>query len=224
MTNPLTGRRGGENKLRRAGCREHFAQKKNSVPSRPFIFLALLPMLFLSSCEPGDNGSHAGYPDNIRDGKEQRMRLPGDTMNPERIAAQESLGKPPLPRDLSEGIEDECPVHHERMKVREIPIVFEDAASEKTKSAKQPLTAKFPFGAEKIISAGNALLPGEPLSARVYQCASCVAARRAPRKNRRRLGQPNDRAGAPDHFARLAAGRVSFAISSAETHERSGMP
>ena len=86
-----------------------------TLPSRPLIFLALLPILLLSSCEPGDDRSNAGNGDNVRDGKKQRTTLPGNTMNPERIAAQESLGKPPLPRDLSEGVEDECPVHHENM-------------------------------------------------------------------------------------------------------------
>ena len=159
-----------------------------TLPSRPLIFLSLLPILLLSSCKPGDDRSNAGNGDNVRDGKKQRTTLPGNTMNPERIAAQESLGKPPLPRDLSEGVEDECPVHHENMKVREIPIVFEDAATGKTKSEKQPLTAKFPFGAEKIISAGNALLPGEPLSARVYQCGSCVTARKAAEEKQAKAG------------------------------------
>ena len=159
-----------------------------TLPSRPLIFLALLPILLLSSCKPGDDRSNAGNGDNVRDGKKQRTTLPGNTMNPERIAAQESLGKPPLPRDLSEGVEDECPVHHENMKVREIPIVFEDAATGKTKSEKQLLTAKFPFGAERIISAGNALLPGEPLSARVYQCGSCVTARKAAEEKQAKAG------------------------------------
>ena len=140
-------------------------------------------MLFVSSCEPGGDGLGAGNGDNVRGGKQQTAIPHGNTANPERIAAQDSLGKPPAPRDLSEGIEDECPVHHEKMRVREIPIVFEDAAP-----AKQPLTAKFPFGAEKIISAGNALLPGEPLSARVYQCASCVAARRAAEERQASAG------------------------------------
>ena len=128
----------------------------------------LLSILLLPSCEPGSDNI------NPRKGERRTEQLLENTVNPERIAAQESLGKPPLPRNLTEGIEDECPVHHEKMKLREIPIIFENAAP-----AKLPLTAKFPFGAEKIISAGNALLPGEPLSARVYQCASCVTARRA---------------------------------------------
>ena len=132
----------------------------------------------LSSCEPGEDASGAGNGGNVRDGKKQGTRLQTDTLNKERIAAQDSLGKPPQPRDLLEGVEDECPVHREKMKVREIPIIFVDGESGHSGSAKQPVTARFPFGAEKIISTGNALLPGEPLSARVYQCASCVAARR----------------------------------------------
>lgn len=136
-------------------------------------------MLILASCEPGDDVSNTGNGGNARDGQRQRTKLPTDTLNPERIAAQDSLGKPPQPRDLLTGVEDECPVHHRKMNVREIPIIFADAAPGKSEPARQPLSAQFPFGAEKITSAGNALLPGEPLSARVYQCDACVAARRA---------------------------------------------
>lgn len=139
------------------------------MPPRPFIFLPLMPLMLLSSCEPGDDGTGAG-----NGGARQRSILPGNTANPERIAAQESLGKPPPPRDLRGGIDDECPVHQEKMKLKEIPILFGEDVP-----AKQLLTAQFPFGAEKITSSGNALLPGQPLSARVYQCASCVTARKA---------------------------------------------
>ena len=154
-------------------------ERTATLPSRPLIFLALLPVLLLSSCEPGGGASNAGSGDDARDRKRQAASPLGNTANPERIAAQDSLGKPPLPRDLLQGVEDECPVHREKMKVREIPIVFMDAAPENPETPKQPATGKFPFGAEKIISTGNALLPAEPLTARVYQCASCVAARRA---------------------------------------------
>ncbi len=153
-------------------------ERTATLPSRPSIFLTLLPMLLLSSCEPGEDGSGAGSGSSDRDRK-KRTKLPTDTMNTERIAAQDSLGKPPQPRNLLEGVEDECPVHHEKMKVREIPIVFGDAAPEKSEHENPSSAEKFPFGAEKIISTGNALLPGEPVTARVYQCASCVAARKA---------------------------------------------
>lgn len=157
-----------------------------TVPSRPFILLALLPVLLLPSCEPGEDSSSGGRGDTSNDGKRQRTKFPTDTISPERIAAQNSPGKPPPPRDLVEGVEDECPVHHQKMNVREIPIVFVDPTAERPEPAKQPLSAKFPFGAEKIISTGNRLLPGEPHSARVYQCPACIAARRAAEEKQAR--------------------------------------
>ena len=82
-------------------------------------------------------------------------------------------------RHLLDAANDTCPVHREKMQVREIPIVFEDAESSGAESENMAGTARFPFGAERIISAGNALLPGAALTARVYQCESCVKARKA---------------------------------------------
>ena len=149
---------------------------------RRLTILTPLVALLLISCEPGhDRGDAANTGPRTRDGS-PGVNLPGNSANHERLAAQDSLGKPPPPRNLLEGVEDECPVHHERMKVREIPIVFENGAPQGADPASFSLTARFPFGAEKIVSTGNALLPSEPLTARVYQCASCIAASKAAGK------------------------------------------
>lgn len=151
----------------------------------PFI-LAPLAMLLLSSCEPGDVNADAGssVPRERRDSIDRT--LPSDVVSHERLAAQDSVGRPPLPRNLVSGIEDVCPVHHEKMKLREVPIVFVDTDPDGIEAGKKSLAAQFPFGAEKICSSGNALLPGEPLTARVYQCASCIAARKVAEQSGKR--------------------------------------
>ena len=81
-------------------------------------------------------------------------------------------------------------MHHVKMKLREIPIVFEEPTAKGTESVNPTATAAFPFGAEKIVSVGNALLPSEPLTARVYQCASCIAARRIAEEKRKQPAAP----------------------------------
>ena len=146
---------------------------------RTFLLLATLGMLVLPSCEPAGGSSDAG---NIRTRDERVGMLDHITVSEHsnaRIAAQDSVGKSPEPRHLLDAANDTCPVHHEKMNVREIPIVFEDPAGDGVASENLAGTARFPFGAERIVSAGNALLPGAALTARVYQCASCVKARKA---------------------------------------------
>lgn len=156
--------------------------KEHRRPMHHLTILTPLAALLLTSCEPAQEGGDAANSAPLgRDGT-AGANLPGNSANNERIAAQDSLGKPPPARNFLEGVEDECPVHHERMTVRQIPIVFENGAPQGTDPASFSLTAKFPFGAEKIFSTGNALLPSEPLTARVYQCASCIAARKAAGK------------------------------------------
>jgi hypothetical protein len=136
-------------------------------------------MLMLPSCEPSGGSSDAGNPKprDERGGVLERV-VPNEAGNAQ-LAAQDSVGRPPPPRHLADGVDDTCPVHHEKMRIREIPIVFEDAADRGAESENLSGMARFPFGAEKIVSSGNALLPGAALTARVYQCASCVTARRA---------------------------------------------
>lgn len=150
---------------------------------RPTSILAPLAMLLLASCEPAQENTDSGStePRDREGGTASKFR---DKANPERIAARDSVGKPPLPHNLVNDIEDICPVHHEAMKAREIPIVFADAATGPPDPSEMQATAAFPFGAEKIISSGNALLPVEPVSARVYQCAACIAGRRAAEAKR----------------------------------------
>ena len=150
-----------------------FAEQTVPVPMRHFLILTSLGMLLLSSCEPEGGSSEVGINKRDRKGKWQDTFV-DDKMSPAQIAAQNSVGNAPQSRNLIAAVEDTCPVHHEKMKQREIPVVFEEIKANGDESA----TAEFPFGAEKIVSAGNALLPGEPLTARVYQCASCIAARR----------------------------------------------
>jgi hypothetical protein len=140
--------------------------------------LATLAMLLLASCEPSQENADSGDTTR-RDREGERASRFRDSSNPERIAARDSIGKPPLPRNLLTDIEGICPVHHEVMKAREIPIVFSDTTADKADPAEIQTTAEFPFGAEKIMSSGNALLPSEPISARVYQCAACIAARKS---------------------------------------------
>ena len=158
-----------------------FAAKRHR-PMRHLTILTPLAALLLISCEPSQESGGAANTAPLRRDGSAGVNLPGNSANNERIAAQDSLGKPPPPHNFVEGVEDECPVHHERMTVREIPIVFENGAPQGTDPASFSLTARFPFGAEKIVSTGNALLPSEPLTARVYQCASCIAARKAAGK------------------------------------------
>jgi hypothetical protein len=153
-----------------------------------FLFTAMLCTLALVSCEPGDGDADAaGAKPHNKDEKWGKWgdRLPRNSASHEQLFAQASLGKPPEPRDFTSDLGDVCPVHHKKMSIQVIPIVFEDTASAGSATTNPSVTAEFPFGAEKIVSAGNALLPGEPLSARVYQCASCVAARKAAAEKQR---------------------------------------
>ena len=155
-------------------------------------FLILIPLgILLCSCEPGEGSTEADSGLLRKRREKGEGMLPADGTNRERIAAQNSVGRVPQPRNLTGEAGDTCPVHHEKMKIREIPIVFEEHTAEGSGTANPPATAEFPFGAEKIVSAGNALLPGEPRTARVYQCASCVAASRTADLKRQQPAAPS---------------------------------
>ena len=171
--------------MRKAMC--IFAKQTLLVPMRHFLILVPLGMLQLSSCEPEGGSSNAGIRKRDPQGKWQD-KIADEEVSHAQIAAQDSLGKTPQARDLVADVEDTCPVHHEKMKQREIPIVFGETKA----NGHEPATAAFPFGAEKIVSAGNALLPGEARTARVYQCASCIAARRLA-EVRRKESDPSAR-------------------------------
>jgi len=149
---------------------------------RQLLILAPLATLLISSCEPPEDNTDAGNNRPHEQNEKWNSKLSVNTASHQQLSAQDSLGKPPSPRDLTAAIADICPVHHEKMKLREVPILFEENAANGTDSNNPSATAEFPFGAEKIVSAGNALLPGEALTARVYQCASCIATRRAAEK------------------------------------------
>ena len=167
----------------RSGAAHARCAEESPRLKRHTSILAPLAMLLLASCEPGQENAGTGNttPQDGEAGMASNFR---NKSNAERIAAHDSVGRPPGPRDLVNDAVDICPVHHEAMKVRELPILFSDTAPEKADPSEIQATAEFPFGAEEIISSGNALLPGEPISARVYQCAACIAARRAAEAKR----------------------------------------
>jgi len=151
---------------------------------RHHIILVSLGILLLSSCEP-----EAGHSEDAEDRRGKRERRTAgnvfvNEMSHAQISAQDSLGKEPLARNMVSAIDDICPLHHEKMRMTEIPIVFEDDLPGDPAHNSLPATAAFPFGAERIVSAGNSLLPGEPHTARVYLCASCIAARKAAEAKR----------------------------------------
>ena len=176
--------------LRTARRPAHFAQK-NAATMRHSHIPVPLAMLLLASCEPGENNHDAGSGISREQRESKGSTLPVNQATHEQLAAQDSIGRPPLSRNLIVAVEDICPVHHQKMTVCEIPIVFEEGAAKGAESGSPPATAAFPFGAEKIVSAGNALLPGEPLTARVYQCAMCVAARKAAGKKWKQAAPPS---------------------------------
>lgn len=167
-----------------------FARQTVPSPMRHFLLLSPLGMLLLASCGPNGGSSDAGDSRRRNSQGGSDSTFPPDTMTHTQISAQDSVGRSPLPRNLVATVEDICPVHQVKMKLREIPIVFEEPTANGTASVNPTATAAFPFGAEKIISAGNALLPSEPLTARVYQCASCIAARRIAEEKRKQPPAP----------------------------------
>ena len=179
-----------ENTLHRRKAARTFAKQTDPVLMRHHLILVPLGLLLLSSCEPEDVRS---------DEVEDRRRKPDrnaaknvfvSDMSHAQLSAQDSLGKEPLARNMVSAIDDICPLHHEKMRMSEIPIVFEDDLPAGTAHAIPSATAAFPFGAERIISAGNSLLPGEPHTARVYLCASCIAARKAAEEKRTPAAPP----------------------------------
>lgn len=151
---------------------------------RNFLILSPLGMLLLTSCMPAGGSSSAGNNTNSDSGGQLTEKLSHNQVSHAQIAALASLGQKPLPRNMIVAVENTCPIHQEKMRIGEIPIVFEDAVDTKGDSTKASDTDEFPFGAEKITSSGNALLPGEPVTARVYQCPSCITAKRAADQKR----------------------------------------
>lgn len=147
--------------------------------------MAPLAMLLLPSCEPprrSDDGEKMN-PDQPEWSLEKMAPV---KVNEELLAAQDSVGKEPGPRAQTGTVPDTCPVHREKMKIRQVPIVFEDSATEGTETANPDVMSAFPFAAEEFVSPGNALLPDESTTARVYQCSSCIAAKLAAKKMRGR--------------------------------------
>ena len=105
------------------------------------------------------------------------------------MAAVNSMGKPPLPRNLIASVDNTCPVHFRKMRIAEVPIMFEDNDGAAVESTDGLATDEFPFGAARILSAGNALLPSEPRTAQVYQCPNCMAYRKAADEKRKLSAQ-----------------------------------
>lgn len=162
--------------------------RKNSLTlSHSRLILNLSTMVLLASCEPGDSGGTA-----IRPGNEGERWVPrvDNRANSERLFAHASLGQAPLPRNLVTDVEDICTVHRQKMQIREVPIVFDESALGLVPQGDSIAAARFPFGAEKIFSPGNALLPGEPVSALVYQCTDCIAERKLIEADRQAIKPP----------------------------------
>jgi hypothetical protein len=153
-------------------------------PMRRSIFIAVLCALALPSCSPAPDDAAA---DVRRDGSRKTNRRDSfaeHRQNHEQLSAEGSIGRAPQPRNLIAGVADICPVHDQKMAVREVPIVFKDAEDASTESAKPATISRFPFAVEKVVSEGNSLAPGEALTARVYQCEACIAAQKAAKRMR----------------------------------------
>ncbi|MEO6788601.1 MAG: hypothetical protein ABI318_20970 [Chthoniobacteraceae bacterium] len=148
------------------------------------LFTAILCALALASCEPAAEKTDADAQRNDERPSKQHDSFTEYKDNHEQLSAEGSVGKSPPPRNLIAGVSDMCPVHHVKMTVCDVPVVFEESADSGTDTADPAAATAFPFGAEKVVSEGNALLPGETLTARIYQCPACVAARKAAERMR----------------------------------------
>ncbi len=155
---------------------------------RLFLVLAPLAMLLLNACTPAGGSSTTGNGTKSDPGDQSPDSLESNRVSNAEMAAMDSLGKPPLPRNLITSVENSCPVHHRKMKIAEIPITFEDDEGA-VQSTDGLATEEFPFGAARILSAGNALLPSEPRTAQVYQCPNCMAYRKAADEKRKLSAQ-----------------------------------
>ena len=151
---------------------------------------AILCVLALPSCDPAPERTDAdARRDDARKGK-HRDSFEDYRQNHAQFSAEGSVGRPPPPRNMIAGVGDICPVHHQKMTVREVPIVFEESADDGTDAAGAAPAAAFPFAAEKVISAGNSLLPGEALTARIYQCTACIIGQKAAKRMRSTAAPP----------------------------------
>ncbi len=92
---------------------------------RLFLILAPLGMLLLSSCTPAGGSSSTGKGSSEESGGGLAESLKSTTVSNAEMAAVDSMGKPPAPRNLIAALDNTCPVHHRKMKIAEIPIVFE---------------------------------------------------------------------------------------------------
>lgn len=117
--------------INRDQCQFVWLAKKVAVLMHRFHrLLAIVCAIALTSCEPEQTDADAG--NNVpvfrdRNGKDP-ISLPRNYANHERVSAQDSLGKAPLPRNMVATVDDTCPVHHEKMKICGVPIVYETTA------------------------------------------------------------------------------------------------
>src|SRR5262245_45006663 len=113
----------------RAFWRTHFSMTRS-------IFIAILCALALPACSPAPRDADE---DARHDGSRKPKRrdgFPDYNENHEQLSATNSVGRAPLPRNLIAGVSDICPVHHQKMTVREVPIVFEDTEESGAVAAK----------------------------------------------------------------------------------------
>jgi hypothetical protein len=81
------------------------------------------------------------------------------------------------PYDFTRGVSDMCPVHNERMPIREVQMVYGELASTNPEPTRATFDAEFPFSRE-LWPGGCVVINGIRRNARFYVCSSCVAARK----------------------------------------------
>lgn len=151
---------------------------------RKFLILAPLGLLVLASCKPAGGSSSSGISTSQDTGGEWVESLGSNEVSNAQIFALSSLRTPPPPRELAGAINGTCPIHHQKMSIKEVPLVYQETASFGNQSAPSPAVDEFPFAVEELPSPTNILLPGEPLTARVFRCESCVTARKLADRKR----------------------------------------
>ncbi len=157
---------------------------------RLFLLAPLGTMLLLASCDQRAGDGEIAGGRGSEGGASIGSMLPRNSSNPERIAAEDSLGKAPPPINLVAGRSDKCPVHHERMSVHEVPVVFEETRPAGGESVRAPGAGAFPFAEQEFVTTGSSLLPGESRTALVFQCAKCVAGKRVAAAELKRAAAP----------------------------------
>lgn len=137
--------------------------------------LALLAVLLLASCDSSGPPARAAG-DSKEDLITTLVEQPS-VIRHESLSAANLAGRAPEPLNLTAGVNDTCPVHHQKMRERMVPIVL-DSEPKGRAHASARLREAFPFGAAEAVHEGGRFLPEDPQTARIFQCAACVAGRK----------------------------------------------